>query len=390
MRQHLPARPARAALFALLLLAPLILTACGALGGTSDATPTAASPTPTATPRPGDPNSNLGPQPIADELRVDGLFTDPRPRDADLVAQLGPRPASLFPAHDDRTTVLYDIRLGETTEYGPGPTGLFTADSAFLAWTEFSSIPGLPAELRRVDLPTGTVADLGTAGALIQYEGGGAVRISGWGRDGEFLVNLANGSRLAAEPAELYGRPQRYRLTERHFDGVTQPRFTLWDGGTPLLRFDALRATVDDASTLVALVPAGASQANIFVIDVYTRQAEFIATAPAETGADFPVAANRHQVVWTPNYCSTTSGATRIYDRQTGQLTELSDARLWVAAFTPDGRLVDGRFGGEALVDTAALTWDTVLSPSTGDTIWSPDYRYASRGITAGTRTACS
>ena len=387
MHHTLSSRSARAALLPLAVLATLLLTACGARTGSDDATPT-----PT---RATDPRANAIPQPIPDELRVDGLFTDPRPRDPDLVAQLGPRPASPFPVHDERTTVLYDIRSGETTEFGPGPTGLFTSDGAFLAWTEFSAIPGQPAELRRVDLPTGDVANLGTASALIQYEGGGAVRISGWGRDGEFLVNLANGSRLAAEPAELYGRPQRYRLTQRHLDGASQPRFTLWDGATPLLRFDALRATVGDSptsSTLVALVASDqpdASQANIFVIDVYSRDAEFVATIPADPGAEFPLAANANLVVWTPSYCTASPGPTRIYDRNTGQLTELSDARLWVATFAPGNRLVDGRFGGEAIIDPATLTWDTVLPPSEGDTIWSPDYSYASRGITLGARTAC-
>ncbi len=386
MRHILPSRHARAALLSIAVLATLLLTSCGALAGSDDVSPTS---TPTRTT---DPRANAMLQPIPDELRVDGLFTDPRPRDADLVAQLGPRPASPFPSHDERTTVLYDIRSGETTEFGPGPTGLFTADNSFLAWIEFSRIPGQPAELRRVDLPTGGVANLGTAGALIQYEGGGAVRISGWGRDGEFFVNLANGSRLAAEPAELYGRPQRYRLTERHLDGASQPRFTVWDGATPLLRFDAIRATVDDQSTLVALVASDqpdASQANIFVIDVYSRDAEFIATIPADPGAQFPLAANANLVVWTPNYCTASPGPTHIYDRNTGQLTELSDARLWVATFAPGNRLVDGRFGGEAIIDPATLTWDTVLPPSPGDTIWSPDYSYASRGVTPGTRTVC-
>jgi hypothetical protein len=390
VRHQLHLRHPRALFLLLMLLAVLILTSCGTLGGTSDVTPSDVSPTPTATPRPADPNSNLGPQPIPDELQVSGLFADPRPRDPDVVAQLGPRPASSFPIHDERSVVLYDIHSGETTEFGPGPTGLFTSDGAFLAWTEFSSIPDLPAELRRIDLPTGNVANLGTAGALIQYEGGGAVRISGWGRDGEFLVNLANGSRLAAEPAELYGRPQRYRLTERRFEGVSQPRFTVWDGGTALLRFDADRAVIDDKSTLVALVSTGAAQANIFLIDILSGQAEFIATTDAESDVDFPLAANRAYVVWTPNYCGAAPGATRIYDRETGQLTELSDARLWVSAFAPGGRLVDGPFGGEALVDVAALAWDSVLQPSDGETIWSPDYRYASRGITSGTRTICS
>jgi hypothetical protein len=386
VRHILPSRHARAALPLIAVLATLVLTSCGALAGSDD--------DPTATPtRTTDPRANAILQPIPDELRVQGLFADPRPRDPDLVAGLGPRPASSFPAHDERTTVLYDIRSGETTEYGPGPTGLFTADNAFLAWIEFSSIPGQPPELRRVDLPTGGVANLGIAGAVIQYEGGGAVRISGWGRDGEFLVNLANGSRLAVEPAELYGRPQRYRLTERHLDGASQPRFTLWDGPTPLLRFDAIRATVDDQSNLVALIASqepDPSQANIFVIDVYSREAEFIATIPADPGAEFPLAANANLVVWTPNYCTASPGPTRIYDRNTGQLTELSDARLWVATFAPGNRLVDGRFGGEAIIDPATLTWDTVLPPSPGDTIWSPDYHYASRGVTLGNRTTCS
>ncbi len=385
MRNQSQPRPPHLFLLSIGLIGALVLTSCGALSGSEDTAPT-----PTATLRPTDPRASAEQQPIPVDLQVDGLFADPRPGDPDIVAQLGPRPASLFPIHDGSTVVLHDMSSSETFEFGPGPTGLFTSDGAFLAWTEFSPIPGQPAQLRRADLQTGDVANLGVAGALIQYEGGGAVRIAGWGRDGEFLVNLANGARLAAEPAELYGRSQRYRLTERRFEGVAQPRFTVWDGGTPLLRFDADRASIDDKSTLIALVSAGPDQANIFLIDIHSRQAEFISTTATEPNVDFPLAANGAFVVWTPNYCGAAPGATHIYDRETGQLTELSDSRLWVSAFAPGGRLVDGPFGGEALVDVAALAWESVLQPSDGETIWSPDYRYASRGSTSGTRTICS
>ena len=58
-----------------------------------------------------------------------------------------------------------------------------------------------------------------------------------------------------------------------------------------------------------------------------------------------------------------------VYDRASRTTTELSDSRLVVVEFTPEGRMVDGIFGGLSLFDPVALAWDFVLAGgSTGVT----------------------
>ena len=55
-----------------------------------------------------------------------------------------------------------------------------------------------------------------------------------------------------------------------------------------------------------------------------------------------------------------------------------------IVEFTPDGHMIDGIFGGNALIDPATLTWDVVPPGGSTDVSWSPDYRYASRGEQPG------
>ena len=373
-----PGSPTRTAAMhvAIAVLLSLVVGACGATVSDDSSTP---SPAPRSTPR--------VEGPIPDELRVEGLFADPRPSAPDRTASLGPRPRSPFPPHDGRTVTLYDIQRSEVVEFGPGGTGLFSSDGRYLVWTQISRNSGVPPELRRWDLELETANDLGPAGAVLNLEGEGAVRVAGWGGDGEFIVDLRTGARLAAEPRS--GSTPGYQLTQHRLDGVSVTRYTLWDGGTPVLRLDALQTVVASSSKLATLIPAGDEQANIFLIDIRSRSAEFVATTEVEGPGAIPIAASPNHVVWTPNYCSPVPGLTRIYDRATGQITELADSTLWVAGFTSSGRLIDGAFGGEAIIDPATLSWDAILPPSDGDTVWSPDFRYATRGITLGTRSTC-
>ena len=62
----------------------------------------------------------------------------------------------------------------------------------------------------------------------------------------------------------------------------------------------------------------------------------------------------------------------------------MSDTRLIVVEFTPDGRMVDGIFGGLSLFDPATFAWDVVLPTGSTDVNWSADYRFASRGEQPG------
>jgi hypothetical protein len=121
--------------------------------------------------------------------------------------------------------------------------------------------------------------------------------------------------------------------------------------------------------------------ANIFIVDIESGKAEFVATASfSATTAyswpqNWPLIANETHIVWTGSYCSQENPAnTQIYDRATGQVTEL-DASLWVG-FTATGDLGVDPFGPRAILDIETLQWNIVLPESVTDVGESPDGRY--------------
>jgi hypothetical protein len=128
---------------------------------------------------------------------------------------------------------------------------------------------------------------------------------------------------------------------------------------------------------------------NIFIVDIDSGQAVFIATSDYSP-PNWPLAANADYVMWTEDYCGLPPGKTRRYDRRTASLTEL-DATLW-ATFTPDGLIAAGEFGERILIDPETLEV-LVAVPDRGpganldsasDVSWSPDYRYFTRGFAGG------
>jgi hypothetical protein len=134
--------------------------------------------------------------------------------------------------------------------------------------------------------------------------------------------------------------------------------------------------------------------ANVFLVDIKTATASFVATAAARFNA-VAVAANERWIAWTSDFCGAivpgrVQGSTRVLDRSTGTIYDLG-AALWPEGFTPDGRLRIGHgCGALSLVDLDACTYDVVLPEGSVDVHWSPDYRYASRGMVAGHGGVCS
>lgn len=119
---------------------------------------------------------------------------------------------------------------------------------------------------------------------------------------------------------------------------------------------------------------------NIFILDIETGEAEFIATATFTpdtrvTPENWPLIANEDYVVWTESYCSLESpGNTRIFDRATGEIMEL-DASLWVE-FTPTGDLGVDPFGPRAILDIETLNWNALLPEDVIDVGQSSSGRY--------------
>jgi hypothetical protein len=124
---------------------------------------------------------------------------------------------------------------------------------------------------------------------------------------------------------------------------------------------------------------------NIFIVDIETGAAEFVATANfSATGVyswpqNWPLSADGEHIVWTGAFCSQeTPGKTRIFDRATGQITELNIS-AW-AQLTPRGDIGIGSFGPRAILDIELLQWNVVLPDGIGDVVQSPGGRYLAKG----------
>lgn len=143
------------------------------------------------------------------------------------------------------------------------------------------------------------------------------------------------------------------------------------------------RGVIAVAATSVATgpaAPAGYRHAttNIFLVDIKTMTATFVATAGIYM--QFPLVADDNYIVWTDNYCD--GGHTRIFDRKSKKITEVEASLAPVAM--ANGLILEGAFGGRALIDPATLQYRAALPPGVGDTSWSADYRYASLGQVGG------
>jgi hypothetical protein len=170
--------------------------------------------------------------------------------------------------------------------------------------------------------------------------------------------------------------------------------------GQTLLEFEAYQAVrAGQGSLAVATTPvlSGPVDArgyqggtlNVFVVDIATGQAQFVATSQYSP-PNWPLAANSDYVMWTEDYCGQPPGNTWLFDRRDGTLVK-TDGSLW-ATFTPGGLIASGAFGANALIDPGTLEYKAVIpgqAPDTeargsGDISWSPDYRYASHGVAGG------
>lgn len=377
---------------------------------TATASPTSelsTTPTPQPTESPATPTPTPTPTPDL-TATVTGLFSDPRPRDPDAIVQLGPQPASPLPEHDRLSVVLYDTQLHTVRVFGPGRMGVFSPDSRHMAWEEWPQDRDEPATLHVIDLHTGDIRNLGLSRGVRRFEDDRHVRITAYySLREQLLVDIYTRERKQIGDIAAYTPPSpsdRYGLTSTTED--SRRTFHIFDKapGIRLFTIEARAASFASEHELVVLIDAGEGFANIFLLDLDTRVATFVATSAAEPFRfpKIPLIANASYVVWTPSYCngsyyfnsgdsnSIERGNTTIYNRATGAITEFADSALWIAGFTPDGRLIDGGFGGTALIDPTTLTWDTVLPPGTGDVTWSPDYRYASRGEPSGHGGPCN
>ena len=303
-------------------------------------------------------------------------------------------PVSSFPEHDRESTVLYDTETGELLDLGPGEWGRFSPDGRYMVWAA-----GSPATtLRVLDLVTREDRELGPARWVSDFVDDRTVDVFLPGTSNvRELVNIETGERTAApsrpdRAPEAAGHLELEASLLRSGDDPWPPAlFTLRDtrSGAVVAEFEATLATFAGPDGLLVGTPWTGESVNLYLVDLQGVQASFLATVRLDQVPVMPLAATNEAIAWTENYCRypEPQGVTWYYERATGELVRL-DRALWVG-LTPDGRLTDGSFGALSILDRQSLAYEVVLPDGTVDISWSPDYRYASRGVQWGHGGVC-
>lgn len=352
--------------------------------------------------------------------------------------ELPPRPDSPFRAWDGATVVLYDVDTGEQHDFGSGrvwspPFGggyfVYTSDNEVwlvdLETLERESIgQGIGAYFMgeqhvvinpgdnmfyalRLNPRTRTpLADLTSPLLRNMVEQRWAGKFRGAWLDQRYAIyNPQNGYQVCNQEEKTYRRC----LSEYGEVWVVEDLNT----GEVLLSFEANKALPAGREELViattpqcrdgeALVdcydildgleaqnPSTSPPAyvqgtsNIFLVDITTGEAEFVATVTYNAGAgawpmQWALAADERHVIWSDSYCGDPRGRATLFDRETREMTQLDQA-AWVSLH--EGRLGIGEFGAKVLLDPATLEYIAVL-PQLSEVAWSADYRFAAAGQT--------
>ncbi len=349
--------------------------------------------TPTGTPSPGPTFPPLIPTTPSNDLEevIYGLSSEPQPMSPDVQRVLAAPPASPFAEHDRESTVLYDTQSGEVMDFGAGDGGFFSPDGRYFAWVSRTSTT---PELRVLDLQTREERGLGSEPQLMAFG---------------FIDNTRIEVRFVTSDGQLVDV-----VTENWADiGDVRPHFSQWQvqgslllmpevnvpgrfrlldqepTATTLAMFPAHHASFAGPRELLIVTPWTGSDGtpgtvNIYLVDIDTLESTFVATVALDQYPIIPVGGSAEVIAWTENYCNwpDPAGKTWYLDRSIGELVEL-DQSVWVTV-TPDGRLGYGEFGPHYLIDRGTLRYEVILPEGTIDITWSPNFRYASRGLAYG------
>lgn len=369
----------------------------------STVTPVAATATPAAT------TPTVVPTPGAPRVQVSGLFSGPPPAGSQppvTTRILAPRPPSTFPAWDALSAVIYDTKLGTTTNIGIAYVVNFSPDSSRAAWIA-TTAGGGPGPATLMDIATGARRTFGDGQNIVFLDDRRVVvnqpQTSNWRVFDIATGQLSTDQSLPART--LPGEPSYPPAPVGYYWVVTPDQTTAlsrgWTGrsdfklierstGVTALQFDAVLAAPGGDGEVVVATPLQGAETNVFVVNIQSGKAEFIARTRFGQGPNWPLSGSARYVLWTDNYCwaegGAAQGAITLYDRTTKSLTSVDDGvsandlqRDRFARLTPAGVIALGSFGAQALIDPVSFAYTTVLPGvnTASSRTWSPDYRYA-------------
>ena len=368
------------------------------------ASPTAlTSATPTVPSTPGEPR-----------VQITGLFNGEPPAGTQptaVVQSLGSRPDSSFAPWNGQSAVIYDTKTGAQTDVGNVSQVLFSPDSTLAAWIAGRSTA--PATV--MNLSTGSLRTY-AEGTNVGFLDNERLAIhdaatSAWKVFDVTTGQLSSDQSLGPDqsqpgypsyppsPLGYYWQvtPDNTTALPRGGAGKNNFRLVSTSSGDMALRFDAVFATSGGPNEIVLGTPLEGVTTNIFVVNIQTGKAEFIARTRYGQGPNWPLSATARYVLWTDNFCWSDGvdqqGRVQLYDRTTKTLTEIDDSGTIsgpseerFVKLTPSDSIAWGSFGATALVDAVSLNYLTVLPQLTAASArnWSPDYRYASYALGGG------
>ena len=178
---------------------------------------------------------------------------------------------------------MYDTVTGQATDLGPGGVGFFSPDNRLFAWAaNFMSRTAQPA-LRVMDLQTRETWSVGDE-ILGRFVDDRTIRARRASANEWVDIDVFSGDRAPATGAGLLDwRPPRkgpHELRQDTYDRRTEDWWSVveHETGRIVLAFQAMRAAMADENTLAMVTPWNGSTANLFLVDVDTGAATFVAT----------------------------------------------------------------------------------------------------------------
>ena len=324
--------------------------------------------------------------------QLQGLDPAPRAATPDVTRNLAPAPAPPIQVSWDHT-VLYDAERPTAIDLGVGSIGSFSPDGRFMTWASGDQSQSTDGDIWVIDLETMEKRVVGR-GIYPNFRNeriiGASVFNASTGRRDNYTIDAYTGETyegrfsptatpLGSTPGTEIPGGARLVTLQRFND--YRAKYAVYDAkGTPVFQFEAADVRSAGNNELVVMTTPIEQKANIYVVSIPQSSASFVATVNTDYALlNFALSADADYVVWNA-YCLRGSKV-GLYDRRRSVLVEI-DAHEYVS-LTPNGLLAFGAFGAKSLVDPSTLEYVFAIGPG-GDSRWSKEYRFATKGIVGG------